>query len=508
MKNGMKNETMFDGITGMKEELIERAENYSFGEKKKRKKGVAVKWLALAACLCLVVGVSVQFLLPRGSCYNGGNEYQPGNGYMSYAGPAFSLNVLSDAAGIVAEREIVFDFSPYETRMITEKVGEEEKTYNQFRTESLVTDNYRLNNTTEEDITVTVSYPFVGSLRYAHEYVPTIWVNGEVMETELAAGQVLVHTATDWEDYQELLLDGSYLAKAYADAPELLETVIVYRVSNMAYHGNDKKATNPTLSLEFVADYEKTRLFSFGIGGFSRNVVTGESKQHTSVPKAGDYNYDTPRYLVVLGEDIKELELQGYRDGGCEDGEEIDGVTAKVERLEVPLEELLWDFYRMQWENHDYLGEGRSEFVTDELMFDTMKKFMQESGILSDSVSRGAWGRYEDMWSGNYLQNRVLYVSFDVTIPAQGSVQVEASMKKEASIDFDGAGRDRNGFDLVTGLGSNLEFSRQTASIKNLEFVELLGQNFGFDPANEVTQVELDLNEPHYYIEVQRKMDE
>ena len=95
-------------------------------------------------------------------------------------------------------------------------------------------------------------------------------------------------------------------------------------------------------------------------------------------------------------------------------------------------------------------------------------------------------------------------MSFDVVIPANGSIRVDAAMRKDASFDFVGEGTDRNGYDMVTQLGSALKFSEQTASVSNTQFIEIVYQNFGFDLENEIVQVELDLNEPHYYMEIRK----
>ena len=57
---------------------------------------------------------------------------------------------------------------------------------------------------------------------------------------------------------------------------------------------------------------------------------------------------------------------------------------------------------------------------------------------------------------------------------------------------------------MVTSLGSNLIFDRQSASISAYDSIEIVRQNFGFDPEAGITAVELDLNEPHYYMEIRK----
>ena len=107
--------------------------------------------------------------------------------------------------------------------------------------------------------------------------------------------------------------------------------------------------------------------------------------------------------------------------------------------------------------------------------------------------------------SDTYAVRRIIYFSIPVTIPANGSIAVSVCMEKLASVVFIGNNSDRRGYDMVTELGSNLSFTKQTAMISNIESIEIIEQNFGFDPENGITVVELDLTEPHYYLEVRKK---
>ena len=130
-------------------------------------------------------------------------------------------------------------------------------------------------------------------------------------------------------------------------------------------------------------------------------------------------------------------------------------------------------------------------------------------GVIGDNpMERYDVGMLEDIFSAAMTDQRVIYLSFDVTIPAGESVAVEASMVKDASVDFVGKDKDRNGFDMATRLGSNLNFTEQTASISRYEEIEIVAQNFGFDLANDITSVALDLNQEHYWMQVRKVKDE
>jgi hypothetical protein len=110
----------------------------------------------------------------------------------------------------------------------------------------------------------------------------------------------------------------------------------------------------------------------------------------------------------------------------------------------------------------------------------------------------------EDIFSAVYTNGRVIYFSFEVTIPAGESITVVAGQPKDASMDYVGNDKGKDGFDIATRLGSNLTFTEQTASICRFEEIEMIAQNFGFDLENGITEVMLDLNQDHYWMQVRK----
>ena len=57
---------------------------------------------------------------------------------------------------------------------------------------------------------------------------------------------------------------------------------------------------------------------------------------------------------------------------------------------------------------------------------------------------------------------------------------------------------------MASRLGSNLTFTEQTASICRFEEIEIITQNFGFDLEQGITNVTLDLNQDHYWMQVRK----
>ena len=98
-----------------------------------------------------------------------------------------------------------------------------------------------------------------------------------------------------------------------------------------------------------------------------------------------------------------------------------------------------------------------------------------------------------------------------MTVPAGGRVTVSAQLTKQGSYDYYCAHTEKQGlygYDLVTALGSNLSFTGQSAVLEDGGLIEIVEQNFGFDLAAGVREVELDAAGEHYYLIVRRAVTE
>ena len=127
-------------------------------------------------------------------------------------------------------------------------------------------------------------------------------------------------------------------------------------------------------------------------------------------------------------------------------------------------------------------------------------------GLLSEDPAE----RYETGWLEEVdfeVADRVCYLEGEVTIPAGGTVEVTAQLVKNASFDFYCAHTENEGvygYDLVTRLGSALTFTGQSAVLEDREQIEIVRQNFGFEPESGIRTVELNPEEEHYYLAVRR----
>lgn len=481
------------------------------------------RYLAAAACVTLVCGVGFTWLAtggfrgmgssapmePSGSS-NDGSGHDEGAAFMSYAGPVFPLLLAEETDGLTAKRTITWDFAPG-----TFADGSPRQWG------ASVTDSYTLVNITDSDQTVTALYPFAGSFTELASQRPTVTLDGEETEVVLYAGAYAggfrdagvddgstwnLEYPDSWTDYKALLEDGSYLDAALEDGPVLDLPVTVYAFAGSTAPAGYDAATQ---AIEFTIDQSKTTVLTYGFNGASWDEDTGWRQYSYFVPNGQRMDTD-PKLLVVLGEDLGDYTLAGYEDGGCDRGEELEGVRCTVTRYETTLDAVLDTLCRSYLETYADWQWGMTEDETAAVPYSLFRRaagelLVQYGPLGGDVKDRYAGGRLDDLISEAMSQQRVLYLAVPVTVPAGGKVDITFKLWKEPSFDFGCSGSENvglQGYDLVTALGSNLDFTAQTAALVNTEGVDIVRQNFGFDLESGVTEVALDPEAEHYYLEV------
>lgn len=548
----MSIEILYEAVSLIDDDLIDEAVSYI----PRQKKVIHWKcWAALAACCALVVGMGGFALTQRGGL--GGNTGASAGGggadgstFMSYAGPVFPLTTTDNAEGITVERDITLDFTPWiptwvsneeEAASRTDLTKEEQQAvladYNEWYPDGgryersddiIVSDSYLLTNSTGTDKTLSVLYPFVSSLLDLDERYPSLSVNGTDMEAELVVGPysggfqgVLgaegeseelfnLDQLTGWEEYKALLSDGSYLEQALSEFPDLSGTnSVVYKLTDAWGDPESNDKPNPTLRVMFDLDYGSTTVLSYGFHGGSYDLDNGVMGLSFSIREPDEFNYGEPYYIIVVGDDVENMETQGYVTGGWDTTKELDDFGVTIERYETDLDAILREIVTLSWDDEIQYGASASSsnYIDFETYFGLYCDFLLAYGVLAED---GGIARYDNGWlDGLDVESvdRVCYLQAEITVPAGESVNLSAAMNKDASYDHYCAQTENqgvNGYDMVTRLGSTLTFTGLTASVDDHGQIEIVRQNFGFDLSEDIKTVSLDSCTEHYYLEVRR----
>ena len=142
--------------------------------------------------------------------------------------------------------------------------------------------------------------------------------------------------------------------------------------------------------------------------------------------------------------------LQGYENGACKEGEEID-VTYKVERREMDISE----FIAMVFES-EVARKAALERFWENGVFGMLTADRYDDGRLDDLL-----------WDSQYVQ-RIMYRTFTVDIPAGESINIAANYIHNLGWGFMEDSMDVSEYYLrfSTGLGSSLNILSHTLSVK------------------------------------------
>lgn len=518
----MKREDLFEAIGSADDELLMRSDTPVVQKKMttRRTKNAPRRGIALAACFCLVCGSLFGLFrlgLFEGSGSGGSGHDKGSTTFMSYAGPVFPLTTAEPTNELHADRAITMDFEPWIDAP------------NDIR----VIDNYVLTNTSSEDQTVDLLYPFVANLIYLGQNLPQLTVDGaeipfapsNLVFGEFSGGFVPAYGSPDdselmnlespnsWEAYKSLLSDGRYLVHALDgfDYPQLNETVVVYRFTDEYAPKSTDSMPNPTVRAIFTMDYDKTKILTYG---FNQGLYDQENKIRGigySLQQPDARQKDWPTFIAILGEDIGDIALSYYVTGGWDTKETLDdgsaGVT--VTRQEMLLGDILLEAAKASWTTfQDNMDTSYSIYGESPLTFE--QYYGLYCDYLFDYVLSEAIARYD---SGSLQEldvesaSRVCYLKHEITIPAGGSIELSFDMTKEASFDYTCAHTENRGiagYDVTTKLGSTLSIRKATATLLDRGLIEITNQNFGFNLDTGLTTVPID-DEEHYYLEVRKK---
>ena len=200
MKNREKSQRLLEGIGEIRESLIEDA-----AVLRKNRTVLLAQVLAAVLALVLLSPVALLMITWRGSGSsgsNGGSSDGTGNVYDLYEGPVMALEVQGDSGGVTVTREVILDFSPYQTREVAAADG---TLYNSYEKMAYVSDNYVLTNPAGSTITLELAYPVLVWANELSSGALTLLADGETLQPAYGSSRAAVEG--NWSAVGNLLMD-------------------------------------------------------------------------------------------------------------------------------------------------------------------------------------------------------------------------------------------------------------------------------------------------------------
>ncbi len=525
----MTREDLFVAIGGIDDALINRSEKVV-----KRNKKSKIVWyggmLASAACLLLVIFMAQGIILPEskppvtseGSSGNHGggngpdhpNQYIPGpvegdeTQEQAYgmdttldwtdfnAGPIVPLTFADENNNIIAERELVYDFSA---------VSQADKGY------VPVKDSYVLNNTSSDEQTVTFYYPYISSGNELATHMPKVMlnqgkeeaniINGAYMGTDSQGMMRLFSSYVSTDEFCYMLNEVAPLEEAL-DMDLLNQKVIVYEFSDFDKGSVPGEAA--TYAVTFDADKMDQVYYSNMMDVVDSD--TGTVTLYFMLDQAMDEEQKPAIYF--LGKVPEEYEAKGYVYPEFIEVNESGEVTVDMTERETTVVEMLKTMVDEQMKS--ITSEDDAE--TKELKALLYRRVAQMFCDMNQWNTDGETTAEDDVFYANCISDIIYYVFEEesvylltdtITIPAGESVTVEFDYWKhgnhqthEPQENF----KDNYCYDNTPSLGTNVNYSCMIATIKDDGNIRIEDQNYGFDLENDIRQVELELDAERYYM--------
>lgn len=451
--------------------------------KKKLLKGISV-----ACCITLVAGLAGCSNNPEPTQEELARYAEEGLSFVSYAYPVMPLTTMEAHDGLEAERDVTFNMTNCDDGWgyITE-----------------VRDRYVITNTSEEEVTATLCYPYVTTLNglSQEQFVYEMTVDDKPVEnklyTEFRTNRMNSGGVHSFAELKSLLEDVDPLTYTVAGWEEESQIpVTVYKVRCDVEE--DDSATELQMDI-FYHNPDQAKLLLDSMHGWG----SYDSEQFISFGVwAEDFDKDEDITIISIGGQLDSFRgeyLFTYADKSESETMECDVSIASQQT--ITLEQLLEQYGSEMYEYvNDYEGSEIEKEVSQEEFCQFLKTSLAEfaaqdydSGYDVESIDSIALQTIND-W-------RFCYLTEEVTIPAGGKTVVSVTQDKPASFNYSFGGRkERNesdwfGFEIASTLGSKLTFTDLRADINYQQEVIVLADNIFPDDYRS-----LSLDEELYYV--------
>ncbi|MBQ8319074.1 MAG: hypothetical protein IJX85_12135 [Lachnospiraceae bacterium] len=540
----MKVEELFEAIGGIDDELV----LCDTSKKKNKLKSFIIPVMASAACLALVIGVagllnknegavkvpttseseSQMFVINEEGEYmvpslDGGfgcdesadiesAEYtdlnQAGIAPLSDSnsddginfGPLMPMTFTEANGSITADRDITYDFTDSPANGIVS-----------------ISDEYVITNTSGEAQTLTYMYPYIGYRYEILENKPVVTVDGVEKMPAIHNGIYKDYTsygeATSYlqlsstDDYGTMLKDG-----VAGTAPKIDENIIndVVTVYEFGYPFEVEAEYPSKMCAMFRVEKEyMSSVYCVNMSLLYEDetyVYYGYLYEEEANFKETSMLYHNPMLIFVDEAPENITAFNGYLNEDNWEYVPNDEISVESNVYECSYKELATELANTKLEGTQYASdEEYKELFLDKLLI-----------MLSDSVTYRK--NSDDLDTEYYMigpNNDLAWFVYEAWRPygfylLQDTITVGAGESITIGFNYDRIGKYWEepeekykgifGYDNIPNLGTNITFTGQSAAIADNGNIEIVEQNYGFDLANNIRQVELKLDAESYYM--------
>ena len=336
----------------------------------------------------------------------------------SYDGPVFPVTATGDTQKLKTVRTL--------KGKITAEQAE-----NHMQPLFQVTDEYRIKNTSDEDKTLQVIYPFTATLNRDMEMDAGILeIDGqEPGKAAYSFGDSIASYETPdsfWEAWTGTELE-EYQEQALEKEADWSRQVSVYTFSNIRL--NEASDWNQPYVAGITVPGEKAQVLSFG---FDHSFETGDG--------ASNYCFFEPeqeraRYLIVTGELAGEPQAGFYANLDCE--EPVMEVRYEMECRKMSYAKALRlcaDAAASQMEQDYAQGiydAGLPEYMTADAAYKVLTIIGDEDDFYYRLNMRYGSSELTEVFDRMFAETRIVYAMATVTVPAGKTIQVTARTQKQ-----------------------------------------------------------------------------
>lgn len=394
--------------------------------------------------------------------------------YDVYEGPVFPLTATGDTQNLNVSRSL-------KGAVVAEEDGNGRWPLLQ------VTDDYQLKNTSKDDQTLQIVYPFVSALNRAYEMDgPILQADGEEeLSVVFSAGESIcayrnadVSDTSSLEDYEQIFnAKTDYQEQALAKEADWQKEVVVYTFSGFQMQeGSDER--------------NQTGVMGVSVKGAEADVLT-YGFDHSFVKEDGSTNYcffipQQPEKLVLIvtGELEDEPEAAFYTNLDCE--EKTEGTGYEMSRQEMSYADALricsFDAarsLRQKYEQGLFAAE-LPEYMNEDAAFQVLTMVDEEESFYETLLRRYQSTELTEIFEHLFGETRVIYARATVTVPAEQSLQVTVRTQKrqtqKSSVYLENA---EASYDFLSDAQSHLQIKKSSVTIKLAKEWELKDQNLG-----------------------------